>query len=124
MNKFIKQQLDSIAQIDIPEYNDQTTQLIIKKQDIKQNYLQQGKSYIIQLKNYIVNPPTDFTLHINWNNGVIPKSKYLSVTINKIMGKMYQVDACGYDWENQTIIFDSYSNLWLPKNGFEVKKEL
>ena len=88
--------------------------------DINNIQLEWGTYYIIELEDYILHPFDNFTLSSNWNKGVIPVSKYLMVTPIKIVGKMVQMDACGYSLENNATLNDSYSGLWLPRKSFKI----
>ena len=122
MNKFIEKELDKCKIANIPEYDKDTTHLIItKKIPIS---LESNKYYLIELENYIIHPSDNFTLSTNWNKGIIPKSKYIVGTpINKI-GKMICFDCCCYDIDNQCFITEEkYNELWLPEKGFTILKE-
>ena len=127
MNNIIKQGLQKCT-IDLPPWDDDTTELIIKKttKDEKPKEvelivdIERDKYYIIKLKYYIINPPSNFTLSSNWNKGINPTSEYLLGTPTKFVGKMIQWDACGYDYKNRQSLDDVYSELWLPSKGFDV----
>lgn len=121
MNKYVKEQLLK-CKTPIPEFNDNTTELLIKTTYVKEfeGELDSEYNYIIQLEPYIINPPDTFTLADNWNKGVIPKSKYLYCNPKNIIGKMVQFDAVGYDAENQKYLSDKYIDLWIPRKGFKI----
>ena len=130
MNKIIKEQLDK-CKIKLPEYNDSTTHLIIEKQLSNKEIIQESVKeaerdhyYIIQLQYYIINPPDNFTLSSNWNNGINPTSEYLLGTPIKFVGKMIQWDCCGYDYKNKNPLDDVYNGLWLPSKGFTIVEEV
>lgn len=124
MNKIIKRELEKVRfNID---YDDDTTVIKIPKDaratitvDLKVNH-----NYNIYVENYILNEPPNFTLSSNWNQGVVPKSKYMNICVTRVMGKMIQVDACGFDVEHQCTLPDTYAGLWLPSAAIHVVKEI
>lgn len=124
MNKYIKEQLLRCKVAKIPEFNDDTTELIIKcinSVDYNDNIdLECEHNYVIELERYITNPPDTFTLADNWNKGVIPISKYLYCSPKQISGKMIKFDAVGYDINNKIYLSDRYIDLWLPRKGFKI----
>jgi len=76
------------------------------------------KYYIIEVSNYILNPPFQSTLVSNWNQGQIPKNKYLFGTPTKRLNDMVRWDCCGYDNVSKTHLTDTYTDLWLPETEF------
>lgn len=122
MNKIIKKQLDSTT-IDLPFYDDNTTELVIKKSVGTDKTFIIDHCYLIKLEDYIINPPINFTLHTNWNNGIIPKHKYMKVECRKLMGKMINVVGFGFDIDNNVDINDSWEG-WLPLKSIELIKEI
>ena len=127
MNNIIKQELEKCKDI-LPEFDDNTTYILIPKnnnqQENKNIELEIGKYYTIQLAKYILYPPENFTLDSNWNNGIHPQSEYMLVTPIKFVGKMIQVDGCGYDFYNHKTLDDVYNGLWLPRGGIEILEEV
>ena len=79
-----------------------------------------GGYYIIELESYIINPPPNFTLHTNWNNGVVPKERVMQCVVEKIMGKMVFVNGIGYDRENLSYIDGTEWKGWLPEKSISV----
>ena len=124
MNKYIKEQLKKVRRAKIPTFDDTTTTLVIEKLNSAELTIQVGHYYIVELQNYIINPPPNFTLAANWNNGISPKSKYLNCYVKKIMGKMLCIDGVGFDLERSTDLTDHYANLWLPEAGVKIMEEL
>lgn len=122
MNKFILNQLKKIRFANLPDYNDDTTEIFIPKQTNEVS-LEEGKCYIIEVENYIIKPYEGFTLHDNWNKGIVPKHKFMKCEVCQIMGKMIRIDAIGYDWENKEDILDSWSG-WLPIKSVKIIKEV
>lgn len=128
MNKYIKEQLLKCKEAVIPDFDELTTELVIKKSenaipiDSGEN-LDTNSNYIIELENYIINPPETFTLASNWNQGRVPTSKYLYCNPKQIMGKMVKIDGIGYDISTNQYLSDKYIDLWLPRKGFKIIKK-
>ena len=127
MNPVIKRELEKVR-IPLPEYDDNTTLITILRKTIEDQVktfpIVVSNCYLIQLADYVLNEPPNFTLSANWNGGVVPKSKYLKVQITKVMGKMIQVDGSGFDMLTQADTSDAYIGLWLPLASIGVVKEL
>lgn len=123
MNEIIKEQLKLLKVAELPEFDDNTTDITIPKQEAKEYNINVGKCYLIELENYIINPPETFTLHINWNNNIIPKDKYMKVEIVGIMGKMVKVNGVGYDFVNKLDLNTMWEG-WLPRKAITIIKEL
>lgn len=123
MNEIIKEQLKLLKVTELPEFDDNTTEITIPKQEAKEYNINVGKCYLIELENYIINPPETFTLHINWNNNIIPKDKYMKVEIVGIMGKMVKVNGVGYDFVNKLDLNTMWEG-WLPRKAITIIKEL
>lgn len=70
--------------------------------------------YNVEVANYIINEPPNFTLSCNWNNGTVPPETNLNIQVLDIQGNMIKVDAIGVStnkvWEG-----------WLPKKSIVVK---
>lgn len=116
MNKYIKEQLLKCKVAQIPEFSEDTLELkiprvgpvIIDPLDFTLN-----GEYNIEVENYILYPYPGFTLHDNWNRGIVPTDKQMHVMITQIMGKMIQVQAVGlHDGKEWTG--------WLPKKSCRI----
>lgn len=124
MNKFIKQELNKVKVAQVPPFDEHTTHLTIPKLDGRIYYeFRVGHYYLIELENYIVKPYDGFTLHDNWNNGVVPKSKYYKCECQKIMGHMVKIQGVGYDYINKVDLTDSWGG-WIPIKSCQIIKEL
>lgn len=122
MNKTIKKELEKIR-VKFQNYDDNTTSIFIPQTNSESFEI--GKRYLIKVKSYIINEPTGFTLSSNWNRGVTPKEQFLCGTLVNIMGKMYQFNCNGYDFEKSMVIDTStYDGLWLPRESFEIVSNL
>lgn len=122
MNKFIEEELNKCKLASVEQISD--TEYLIKKKTVEDIGFEVNKYYIIELENYIINPPETFTLAANWNNGVTPQSKNLKVMITQIMGKMIKIDGCGFDVGLNSDKNDIYLGLWLPQAGVKILKKL
>ena len=83
MNDIIKKQLKSTKVAVIPDFDDNTTSLIIKK--LSNIPLIENHCYLIKLKDNLLEPNNTSTLTLNWNNGSIPTHKYYKIDLSKIM---------------------------------------
>lgn len=124
MNPLIKDQLTKIQRVNVPSYDDNTTQITIARNDVKPvTGLQEDHCYLISVEDYILNPPEGFTLHTNWNNNIAPKHKVMKIDVTKIMGKMVKVNSIGYDMKNQVDTTDLWSG-WLPQKSITIIERL
>lgn len=123
LNPLIKEQLNKCEVADIPSFDDNTLELIIPKKSKEKNF-QLNKYYIVELADYLINPGEIVSFHINWNQGRVPKSKYLKVCISQLMGKMIKVDGIGFNPKSNEDLEDFYTNLWLPSNDVKIVKEI
>ncbi len=127
MNPVIKRELEKVR-VPLPAYDDTTTLITILREsvnkEVKMFTVVQNHYYLIQLADYILNEPPNFSLSANWNKGIKPVSQFLKVEVNKIMGKMIQVSGYGFDWETQSDKSDNYLGLWLPLASIGVVQEL
>ena len=120
MNPLIKKQLDKVRVVKLPHFDDNTDKLVIPVRSVNDPIvLEEDKCYIIQIEDYILNPPEGFTLHTNWNNNKIPKHKIMKIDVIKVMGKMIKVNSIGYDIINKVNINDVWEG-WLPEKSITV----
>ena len=122
INPLIREQLQAVKTVEIPPIDDNTTVIKIAKQvgDIP---VIVSKYYLIELENYLINPPPNFDLHINWNKNIVPKDKYMNCQVLQIAGKMIKVSAVGVD-ESTNLPNNRTWEGWLPKKSIKVLKEL
>ena len=80
-----------------------------------------NKTYLIELEDYLIHPGDTFTLHKEWNNGVIPKSKFLKARVIRMHGRMIQFDAFDTNYEGDAE-GDHYSDLWLPLKSIHLRR--
>lgn len=122
MNKFIMEQLNECKVANISEFNNDST--IVYIDGIRKNSgLKFGKYYHMVLANYVVNPPPNFDLADNWNNGTKPSNNDIyaeiiqssSIELNK--AKMIKIsgrcDPSGQMWTG-----------WVPVSAIEKCEEL
>lgn len=112
MNKFIKEQLNRCKIAQIPEFNDETVELLITSK-YNRNIFEENNECLIEVEDYIIHPYPGFTLHDNWNNGVVPTDKQMRVIIVREMGKMMQVKGVGIN-DNKAW------GGWLPKKSCKI----
>ena len=124
MNPFIKAQLDKVTKLDLPNYDEDTVELLIEKGNKSATiFLEQDNCYLISVEDYILNPPEGFTLHTNWNQGRTPTHKFMKIDVTKIMGKMVKVTSVGYDMENHSDTTDLWDG-WLPEKSITIIERL
>lgn len=123
MNPLIKEQLQNVKLTIIPEYDEDTQELLIAKRTYVLQEFVCRKCYLVELANYLVNPPPNFDLHINWNKGMIPKDRYLSCEVIQINGNMIKVSGIGYDIVKQQPTSNIWEG-WLPRKGLTILKEI
>lgn len=116
MNKLIKEQLNNVKIANVPDYSDTDGTMLLKKLDIKTDVgFVQGKSYNVELKDYIVHPYEGFTLHTNWNNDIVPTDTEMAVEVIQLMGKMIKVRGIGVNdgkfWVG-----------WVPMSAVKIKE--
>jgi len=118
MNKFILEQLQK-TKIVLPNYNDKTTQLLIRKSNgnTNSNDLEIGHCYSLYLEDYIIHEPDNFTLSTNWNNGTKPVENKVNAQVRQTMGKMVKIYTQGIEsksiWEG-----------WVPRKAITIIGEL
>ena len=124
MNPIVKRELLNCRVAEIPEFSeDDSTLYIPKSAGIRANIYQIHKCYLVELEDYILNPPPDFTLSSNWNKGSIHPSKYMKVEIAQVMGKMVRIMGCGYNITTKTDMNTMWEG-WVPQKGMKLIQQL
>lgn len=98
MNKYIKEQLSHCKIARIPPFNEDTVEIYISRDSAGKSQefeFEIGREYDIEVEDYIIHPYPGFTLHDNWNKGIIPTDKWMHVQVLQTRGKMLQVSAVG-----------------------------
>ena len=109
---------------DLPNFDDDTTYIkVLKKEAAPEISIYLNHYYLIELEDYILNPPEGFSLHENWNNNIVPKHKYYKCQCIKIMGKMIKILGVAFDYENKLDLED-YWDGWLPLKSIKVLREI
>ena len=93
---------------------------IKKKVGIK---LEENSCYLIRLSNFMLNPPANDLISINWNGGIIPKFEYYKADIIKIVNNMVRIVGIGYDINSDNDLSSMWEG-WIPTNEFEIVKKL
>lgn len=127
MNKIILRELEKIK-ANMSSYDDSTTLIHIDKREDNSKTsdsvtLKIGTKYRFMVQDYILKEPQNFSLSSNWNNGVIPVSKYMEGTVTNIQGNMIQFNSVGFDVNTNTEKEDRYLGLWLPRKSITVLGE-
>ena len=124
MNKIVKEQLLKCKVANIPDFDDNTTEISIKKgSTLSVTPYQVDKCFVVELADYIINPPSTFALADNWNRGSKPTHKYYKAEIQQVMGKMVKIMGCGYNPETDEDYLDVWEG-WVPQEGITLKSEL
>lgn len=124
MNNIIESQLKKCKRCEIPPYNEDTLIINIPKNSIKKElnfYI--NNCYLIEIADYVLDPPPGFTLAQNWNGGTNPPSKHMNICCIQLMGKMVKVDGVSFDI-NQGITLDRSWCGWLPTAAVKILKEI
>lgn len=121
MNNRIKRELHKVLTANLPDFTDDTDTMIIPK--MTQIILQPNHCYIIKVEDYIIHPYEGFTLHDDWNKGIVPEDKYMKCSIINFMGKMINIDAVGYNPDTDTDTGKIWSG-WLPIKSITIIKEI
>ena len=123
MNEFIVNELHKVKNIDLSYVTLDTKEINIDKVTEVKVELQKDHYYLVKVEKYIINPPSNFTLHSNWNNGIIPKDEYMKIDVLQLMGKMVKINSIGYDIENNTDTGNHWEG-WLPISSITILKEI
>ena len=119
MDKIILEQLQKCKIANIPAFDDNSTCIYIPKSEGAQRRsdIEVGMCYRIRVEDYIVKPYEGFTLHDNWNNGVVPTDVMMNCEVQQIMGSMVKVTAVGLNDSKPWVG-------WLPRKSFRVLEEI
>lgn len=124
INPIIKKQFEKCIRCSVPLVTDDTTSIFIPKNSIKEKIgFKKDNYYLIEIEDYVINPPPGFTLAQNWNNGTSPPNKYMNVCCIQIMGKMIKIDGVVFDVEQNTPLNNSWCG-WLPVAAVKIIKEI
>lgn len=124
MNNIIKKQLQNLKKCQLPPYNEEDTEIFIPKNSIKKELgLSLNHCYQIEIADYVLNPPPDYSLAQNWNGNTKPPAKVMNVCIIQLMGKMIKVDGIGFDDNTQSPLPCSWGG-WLPREAIKVRSEI
>ena len=124
MNPIIKKQLESCKVANIPPFGDDAIMITIPKgSTLNVTQYQIGKCYLVELADYVVNPPEGYTLASNWNKGTSPKYRYYKCEIVKVVGKMICILGCGVNPVTGQDTSDLWEG-WVPQQGIKLIQEL
>ena len=124
MNKIVKEQLRKCKVAEIPNFDDNTTHMLIKKKSVGNGVaIKVGKCYLIELADYLIHAHDGFDFHVNWNNNLVPPCKYYKCECINIMGKFMKINGAGYDYNTNTDLSSVWSG-WLPLEGVKILGEV
>ena len=119
MNNIVYEQLKKCRVASLPDFNKETTELIIPKvRTLSDTTILPQHYYQIEIVDQLLNSEAASTLlSQNWNGGTTPPDSTLNCYVIKIMGGMVNVegvgDSNGKQWEG-----------WLPLNFIKIVKEI
>lgn len=116
MNKFLIEELKKCVAADVL-INEESGIAIIKKSSRMYSGFKSGIDYILKLDDSLLER-TGSTLETNWNNDVVPKSKYVIGSLVESNSTLFCFNARGFNLERASMLDDFYERLWLPKNKF------
>lgn len=122
MNNLIKDQLKDCKHALLPYWDDDTTEIVIRKGDIKRELkFDVGLYFQIEIPDSLVHPTEESTLAKNWNGNTTPPSTIFNCVVQQVMGKMVKVDGVG-------VIGGVATNLrwngWLPIGSVKILGEI
>lgn len=128
MNKYIKEQLNKVKVCKVPQFNDSTEVIFIKQQPlfdkVKNQPFEENHYYLIELEDYVINPPPGFSLHTNWNNNISPTQKYYKCQVVKVMNKMIKILGVGWDNIEKKDLDNEIWDGWLPIKSVNIISEI
>lgn len=124
MNEFILNQLKKCTRCEIPPYDENTLTLEIPKNSLKKELsFSVNNCYLIEIADYVLNPPPGFSLAQNWNKGTNPPSKYMNVCCIQLLGKMVNVEGVSFNIESNSPGNSTWEG-WLPLTAVKILKEI
>lgn len=104
----------------IKDDNDYSIIHIPKKTNIP---IIEDRTYIIELSDNVFLSNYRKDVINNFNNGVLPKSKYYKANITRIYNDMIKINGISYDYENKKDLFDFWTG-WLLLEDVNILEEL
>ena len=124
MNKVVEEQLKKVKVAQLPPYDETTLRMTIPKvNSIINSDLNEGQCYLIQVEDYIVKPFDGFSLHDNWNKGIVPTDMLMNIQVLQVMGKMVKVEGVGVDINLGVTLPCSWVG-WLPVGNVKIMEEI
>ena len=122
MNNLIKDQLLSCEHVLLPVWDDNTTEIFIKRGSVRKKLkFEFGGYYQIEISDSILNPSEESTLAKNWNGNTVPPSKIFNCVVQQVMGKMVKVDGVAVI---DGIATANKWNGWLPISEVKILGEI
>lgn len=108
---FLKEVIDKCKIARFEEVGENT--LKFSQKETKDLPLEVNHFYKIEIANYIINEPPNFTLSVNWNRGTKPPETVLNAEVEQLNGKMVKLlcvgTTTGIQWEG-----------WIPQKAIEI----
>ena len=123
MNKFVKEQLNNCRVAHIPQFNDETTHLVIQRNNRTNDTLLLNNYYLIEILDSVFKDAAIQTLIREKSNYVL-NSKYLKCMATKFLDGWTRFDGVGYDIVNKQDLNDAYLGLWLPHNSYIIIEKI
>ena len=124
MTDIVKDRLSKVKVAELPPVDDKTTTFIVpKKCIITDDDIIVGNCFLVELEDYIIHPYEQFDLHINWNNGIVPKDKYMKCEIVRVMNKMIKINGIGVDIRTQSDTGNAWEG-WIPRKSIKFIKRI
>ena len=84
----------------IPPFSEDDKEIVIPMGDRNMflPHLELNHYYIVELEQYVLTPTDNFTLHTNWNKGIIPQDNYMKCLVEQFLGKLVRITGVGYDY--------------------------
>lgn len=123
MNSFLAEQLNLVKIAKIPPIGNQNSIVIPKVTQVETLELKLNHNYIVQFADYIVKPPANFNLHVQWNDNNVPLYSYVKCTVIAEMGKMVKIDSVAINMKDFSSM-GYYWTGWIPKKSITIIREI
>ena len=126
MNKFVVEQLQKCRVAKIPNFDDNTEEIIISKSQVDAESAQicMNTEYLIQISDDYISSEKYIAITNSWNNGQPLTHRYLKISITNFLDNMAKFDAVAYDYELQKDLNYVYLAYWVPIDCIKVIKKL
>ena len=121
MRELTYRQLQKCVNIDTSKIDKDSTKIILsRKTDVP---ILEGKCYIIQLDESLLNMSQSDILVCNWNAGSVPGNNSYKCEVTKRMANMIKINGLAYNLEQDLDLNRMWTG-WLPVDKVKVIKEI